>query len=123
MLFQHATNELRVTVSADLFPQDVVFKCFYWYGHNFSIDIDHTEQQFVITLTPKNGSLDADAMTALENKVRTDLVDFKTRSIVAQETKIIRELLVAKALSNLDDALAEPDCNLTEPAPDAHTDE
>ena len=61
-----------------------------------------------VKLYPKNHKLDSLLFPAIKDKIRTDLVDFKTRDIVTKETINIRDLLVAKAFAHSDDFDASP---------------
>ncbi|MGN6195348.1 MAG: His-Xaa-Ser system protein HxsD [Ginsengibacter sp.] len=93
-------NELLLFIEKELYNEDVLHKCFYWYGGNFTIDISiYSDTLFLVKLQPNS------AATDLENtlqKIKRDLIDFKLRDIVAKETKTIRELIIAKAFAYYD---------------------
>ena len=52
-------------------------------------------------------------MLAIE-KIKQDLLDFKLRDIINKETRIIRELLIAKAFANYDDE-EDPTTDISDP--------
>jgi His-Xaa-Ser system protein HxsD len=91
-------NQLIFTVDSHLYSEDVIYKCFYWYGADYAVDIQREGLSFKIVLSSKSGEpIDT---IVLCDKIRKDLVDFKLRDIVSKETKTIRELLTAKAFAN-----------------------
>ena len=110
-------ENLRIEVDAELYPESVVFKCFYWYAGDFDVQIDRDAERtrYTITLTPLKGTLDHETRTALERRVRRDLVDFKTRSIVSEETHTVRALLIAKAFAPFDDLDQPPPGRISDP--------
>jgi His-Xaa-Ser system protein HxsD len=69
--------------------------------------IDGVDHAFAVVLSARRPPLLGDDLTALISRVKRDLVDFRTRDIVARETQSIRELLVAKAFAPSDE-LDEP---------------
>ena len=90
-------NELRLLIEREIYNEEVLYKCFYWYGANFNVEIaPHSAEFFEVKLQPKQI---IDLQQTID-KVKRDLVDFKLRGIVAYETKTVRELLIAKAFAN-----------------------
>jgi hypothetical protein len=53
-----------------------------------------------VTIGPKSNQFDENSLQKLKEKISQDLIDFKLRDIVFQETQTIRELLLAKAFAN-----------------------
>jgi His-Xaa-Ser system protein HxsD len=98
-------NRLEFLLDAEIYNEAVAFKCFYWYGAEYEVVIDRAREgrSLSVVLSPRTGALAGDAAESLISRVRRDLVDFKTRDIVARETRAIRELLVAKAFADTDD--------------------
>lgn len=92
-------NELHFSLNEEIYSEDVVYKCFYWYGADFNIDINKTNSIFLISITSK---LDPINHYELLVKIKQDLIDFKLRDIVTKETKNIRELLIAKAFAHFE---------------------
>jgi len=91
-------NQLVFVLDANTYSEDVIYKCFYWYGGDYNVTIQVENTLFRISLTSKSGE-QVDTIL-LTNKIRQDLIDFKLRDIVTKETKTIRELLNAKAFAN-----------------------
>jgi len=91
-------SQLIFTLDSHLYSEDVIYKCFYWYGADYTVDINRESTSFRIVLSSKSGEQIDTIM--LTDKIRQDLIDFKLRDIVTKETKTIRELLTAKAFAN-----------------------
>ena len=96
---------IEIRLDGRLYNEAVVFKCFYWYGAQYEVIIDAAKDgcSFSVTIAPRSGSFSGPDVQALCSRVRRDVVDFKTRDIVARETRGVRELLVAKAFASFDD--------------------
>lgn len=91
-------NELHFSLDEEIYSDDVLFKCFYWYGADYNIDINKKNTTYLITITCKTDmGINHDALLM---KIKQDLIDFKLRDIVTKETKNIRELLTAKAFAH-----------------------
>ncbi|SFO54897.1 His-Xaa-Ser system protein HxsD [Chitinophaga sp. YR627] len=95
---QVTNNVLTVTVDESIYPEKVLLKCLYWYSDTWQLEIDRVHQgRLQITIHAKD-----DAIVAWEPvsaRLKRDLIDFKLRQIVADETRTIRELIVAKAFA------------------------
>ena len=98
-------TSIELRLDGRMYNEAVIFKCFYWYGSEYEVVIDAAPDgtSFSVTLAPRSGSFSGPDIEALCSRVRRDLVDFKTRDIVARETRSVRELLVAKAFASSDD--------------------
>ena len=93
-------NGVTFTIDGSLYCESVVFKCFYWYGNHYEVTIGRQDgNYFEVSLSPRDGTLSDTRFEFLLSKVKTDLVDFKTREIVRQETETIRSIILAKAFA------------------------
>lgn len=93
-------NIIHLLIDRKLYNEEVLHKCFYWYGANFHVDIDIcSEDQAAVQLEAK---YDAEDLNATLGKIKRDLIDFRLRDIVTKETKTIRELIIAKAFAHYD---------------------
>ncbi len=114
MKFEVRDGRVVCTIPLALYNVDVLHKCFYWYAADYGVDIDISQTEWaVVSLWPKSSKLTS--ATELESRIRTDLVDFKTRDIIANETKTIRELLIAKAFSSSDEYEQRPPGEVSDP--------
>ena len=94
-----SSDTLSLIVDGNLYSEKVIYNCFYWYGDTYAVTVELNLNQFLITLKKKEGDITDDLLYHLVNKVKNDLVDFKTREIVSEETKDIKNVLIAKAFS------------------------
>jgi His-Xaa-Ser system protein HxsD len=93
-------NQLLLFVEREVYNEDVLHKCFYWYGNNFNVDISiNSDKLFLVKLQPHSETTDFENTL---QKIKRDLIDFKLRDIVSKETKTIRELIIAKAFAYYD---------------------
>lgn len=106
---------LSIEIPSNTYRPPVVIKCFYWYGKHFEVDITEHSEHTQVTLTRKEGEMSAEYVTMLKQKVKQDLIDFRTRDIVTQETHSIRELLIAKAFSHSDELDEQPPGEVSDP--------
>lgn len=103
MQIEIKNKKIEIVVDKSIYCEDVLYKCFYWYGANFNVEIEtHSKESFKVYIAAKN---QGENLEEIINKIQQDLIDFKLRDIVTKETKVIRELLVAKAFAyyELDD--------------------
>jgi His-Xaa-Ser system protein HxsD len=114
MEYQLAGDILKVTVDAKLYSEAVVFKCFYWYGNTFEVDINKPDETlFQVTLKYIVSGQTADWDNII-SRIKRDLIDFRLRQIVAEETQTVRELLIAKAFAYYEEE-ESPASSVTDP--------
>lgn len=92
----------------------VLHKCFYWYSDKFSVDIDIRKKKKNVIITISNFPEDLEFDHVLTS-IKKDLIDFKTRDIIAKETASIRALLVAKAFANSEEYEEIPPGSVEDP--------
>lgn len=86
-------------IDLKIYDLKVIKKCLYWYLKDYDIEYKlKTDSILEIQMKPLN-SLTID-FVELNHKINQDLHDFSLRQIVIEETKNIRDLIVAKAFSN-----------------------
>jgi His-Xaa-Ser system protein HxsD len=113
-------NTLAVQVDRRLYPEDVVFKCFYWYQGGYDVEIElGNESEWEIVLRAKEESIDWEKVVL---KIQGDLVDFKLRDIVTKETLHVRDLIVAKAFAydGVGDVVIDTEEGLERPSLERH---
>lgn len=94
---------LKISVNAHVYTDVMLAKCFYWYSNNYEVDFRKSgNENFEITLKPLRTSEIIDWTTIIP-KIKQDLIDFKLRQHITDETKTIRELIIAKAFIYFDD--------------------
>jgi len=94
-------NQINVFVDKNIFSQETILKTLYWYGDKFHTNISFTENgTYQVSLMPLSTSLiQADELELYLQKFERDLIDFSLRATITNETRNIRELLLAKAFS------------------------
>ena len=98
-------DKVILCIDSTVYSKEAIIKCLYWYSDKFTIDISLGEKnQFQITLIPFDtvNKLSTESLNLIYKKLKKDLLDFQLRHIVIEETKNIRDLLVAKAFSSFD---------------------
>ena len=108
---------VRLTVDKTVYPINVLHKCFYWYAGLFEVEILNLNDglRAEVVLAKKDGEISDEYLTVLQSRVKRDLIDFKTRDIVSNETANVRDLLIAKAFSNSDEIDEIPPGAVTDP--------
>ena len=93
---------LLIKVDKNLYSQDVLYKCFYWYTGKYNISIEaYDDQYYSVSIKLLNGlSINEENAKQLNEQILRDLIDFKLRDIITKETQTVRELIVAKAFAN-----------------------
>lgn len=102
MKSQLLNNELIIYIEKTLYNVETLYKCFYWYGEMYDVDISEENLSYKIRIMTKNKEEQLREIPSLLSKIKRDLIDFKLRDIVSKETKTIRELIVAKAFAYYD---------------------
>ena len=104
MEFQNEIKDNEIIVFADtsLYSKDSIFKCLYWYGDKFHVNISFADiNTYRIAIKSSgNNILTNKQLEEYLLKLERDLIDFNLRDIVTKETMNIRDLLIAKAFSN-----------------------
>jgi len=105
-------SNLQIIVDGKIYSSEVIHKCFYWYGNKYSVAINAKGNFFVADITElsKEGNI-----RDIVPKIKNDLIDFKTREIISNETKNIRELLIVKAFAQDDQYDETPPGNVNDP--------
>lgn len=98
-----SATAVAVLLDRATYSEAVIYKCFYWYGGDYQVTIEAETTRTRVQLTvPEGKPLPPSFPQALLSRIQNDLVDFKLRELVMQETQIVRELLVAKAFAHYD---------------------
>ncbi len=92
---------ISVFAIKSIYSKSAILKCLYWYGDKFNVTVTETDKVFCIALTIKKDlSIEDIDLELYLQKLERDIIDFNLRDIVINETRNIRDLLVAKAFSN-----------------------
>ncbi|GAA3946228.1 hypothetical protein GCM10022209_47950 [Chitinophaga oryziterrae] len=103
-----------MAIDSRIYSEQVLYKCFYWFSQDYTVDISIGEGSFYNVLIQPNKENTVVDWDTLAEKVKQQLIDFKLRDIVSNETKTIRELIVAKAFACYD-IDTTPQTNVSDP--------
>jgi His-Xaa-Ser system protein HxsD len=97
----HLQDErVEVRVANEHYSAATLHKCFYWYTRDYRVEITLLDKdQTQVLLTPKEAGQNID-FPLLQSQVHNDLLDFRLRELIAEETRTVRELLIAKAFAH-----------------------
>lgn len=95
-------NEFVFKVDTLMFPEKVLAKVMYWYAGMFNI-FSHVEDGIcTVKLIYKDTEKHPYTFEKIRDKFNQDLIDYKARILIEEETKSIRDILYIKAFSNDD---------------------
>ena len=84
-------NTFCFTINASIFNERVLTKALYWYAESFIIYWNKPSANKIYTFE------------YVTHKFNQDLIDYKNRDLITNETKDIRNILYVKAFANNDD--------------------
>ena len=97
-------NTFCFTINASIFNKRVLTKALYWYAESFIIYWNKNKDNlFEITLELKPSANKIYTFEYVTHKFNQDLIDYKNRDLITNETKDIRNILYVKAFANNDD--------------------
>ena len=108
-------NTFCFIINASIFNERVLTKALYWYAESFIIYWNKNKDNlFEITLELKPSAnkiyfsplihpLKSGYKYSNNSKFNQDLIDYKNRDLITNETKDIRNILYVKAFANNDD--------------------
>lgn len=105
-------RSIELTISSLLYNEAIIHKCFYWYSDQLTIDIKLKNDNFLVSIINFPEELNFEKILS---SIKRDLIDFKTRDIIASETADIRALLIAKAFAHSDEFDEKPPGVLDDP--------
>ena len=103
-MFLRSENTFCFTINASIFNERVLTKALYWYAESFIIYWNKNKDNlFEITLELKPSAKKIYTFEYVTHKFNQDLIDYKNRDLITNETKDIRNILYVKAFANNDD--------------------
>jgi His-Xaa-Ser system protein HxsD len=91
-----------VVIDERVFPMEVVLRAIYWMTGRYDVELRRSDipDCLVVRVAAMHDLLSPDDARDVEIRLRRDLIDFRTRALIDQETRTLRELLVAKAFDD-----------------------
>lgn len=97
-------NTFCFTIDTSIFSENIITKVLYWYAESFIIYWNKKSNNiYEITLKLKPHTKESYTFGYITCKFNQDLIDYKNRDLITQETKDIRNVLYVKAFANNDD--------------------
>lgn len=90
------SKRIMKAYAKELYDKEVILKAAYAFTDCAYIHLDVKEGDYLVELVPKDGKEEEQLSLEFEN----ELIAQETRRIVAEKTKNIREMIVARALSS-----------------------
>jgi len=89
---------IRVKIDTGIFRLSAIKKAAYRLGSHYYIQLEKTTDKYIdVILQPK----DAKILQNASGVFRNEILDQELREIVAEETKLIRDLLLAQVFSSV----------------------
>ena len=104
-----------IELDAKCYTLDAIKKCLYWYSDNFTFDLSNNDNTITITISNIDSKNSNEITDDLISELKSDLIDYEVRNIVNKETKMVKELLIAKAFSPTDRYEQEPPGEISDP--------
>ena len=82
--------------SASVYSREVLLKATYAFIDNYYVHIDKDANDYIVTISAKNGDGDINIAGLFEN----ELISSAIRMQVFQQTHVIRELLLGRAMAS-----------------------
>ena len=82
--------------SASVYSREVLLKAAYAFIDNYYVHIDKDAHDYIVTISAKNGDGDINIADLFEN----ELISSAIRMQVFQQTHVIRELLLGRAMAS-----------------------
>lgn len=95
-----SNTQFETTIDQRIFSQEVVFKSTNWLLNEYNIYFNHIDDHYLKVLIEEKGNGSIMSFDNLKSKLNSYLNDYKTREIIFNQTKNIRDILLIKAFSN-----------------------
>lgn len=99
---QEGESVVSFKVDSKIYSERIVSKVLYWAQKSYNTHWEMRGEYSFVSLIKKQGKFNSDEVSILHEKLSQDFIDFKTREIVHEETKDIRNILLIKAFANND---------------------
>ncbi len=100
---------LELIIDTSLYTDAVIFKASYWFTDRCYLLLERQDSNHVLVrLTPRDLSI---PLSAIAGEFCNELINRRVQQLVSDETRMIRELIVAQAFaeSGLTDVPVQPD--------------
>jgi len=91
---------VKLLIPKKSYSKEIIIRCLYWYLADYEIELKESWNYNIVIMKSKNDKyFDTNSF---ENKIKQDLLDYSLRQIIADETKNIKDLIIAKAFASFE---------------------
>lgn len=90
----------QIKVSGDYYTESIISKCVYWLCNKYLVSVSKSINDFIVDIQIKEDHFIDDEIDQIKSKFYQDLNDYKTREMIREETRPIRDILLVKAFSH-----------------------
>lgn len=104
---------MQIKYKKELYSINVLFKTCYKFTDNAYIHLDSDDQYYVVNISPKNSTDKTDYKWEFSNQ----MIEEVNREIVTEQTKNIRQILLARSLASTviyDDEISEIETDVSD---------
>lgn len=92
---------LQFSVQSEIYGEAVLFKSLYWLTSRAGFEVSKpAAETFLISVRPLGEKFSNEESEDILARIRTNLVDFKVRDMINQETMLVRSMIIAKAFAH-----------------------
>ena len=98
-----AEGQIVFDVDTSIYKDTIIDRVLYGYADKFIITRQNQHNSTLQTIKiSASYPIGAEEFSVIRKKLSTDFIDYKNRSIIAEETRELRNILYAKAFANSD---------------------
>lgn len=98
---RQSDQSLQLIVNLDLYPLEALFRVCYWFTDRCYLFLDRPEHSSSVTVHFAKKTSETDLST-IAGEFSNELINQRCRFDIAEETRAIRELIVAQAFTEAD---------------------
>ena len=104
---------MQIKYKKELYSRNVLFKTCYKFTDIAYVHLDSDDEDFIVTISPKDSTDKSDFELEFSNQ----MIEEVNREIVTEQTKNIRQILLARSLASTvvyDDEIAEIETDVSD---------
>lgn len=94
-------NEIIIKLDSNIYNKQAILETSYKYTGRYYIKIDLVDKKYCLKFIPKNKKKESN--TNFQNEFNNDLIDQQIRYRLSNELKTIRECIIKKAFSAIEE--------------------
>ncbi|WP_320020017.1 His-Xaa-Ser system protein HxsD [Labilibaculum manganireducens] len=93
-------TSFQIKASGDYYTESIISKCIYWLCNKYLVSVSKSNDDFIVDIQKKEDHFIDGEIDQIESKFYQDLNDYKTREMIQEETRSIKDILLVKAFSH-----------------------